>query len=121
MRAYKAFRTVVPDAIVPHKENTLVNDAGDAMLCDFGLARILEDVPSGLTTTSAPGCTLRYAAPELVAGDGSVHSLASDVWAWGCLLLVVSPGCPYASEALTDTDNAPIDSDRRTTVCRQRA
>lgn len=72
------------------KENTLVNDSGDAVLCDFGLARILEDVPSGLTTTSAPGCTLRYAAPELVSGDGSVHSLASDAWAWGCLLFLVS-------------------------------
>lgn len=61
------------------------------MLCDFGLARILEDIPSGLTTTSAPGCTLRYAAPELiVGGEGSIHSLASDVWAWGCLSLVVS-------------------------------
>lgn len=59
------------------------------MLCDFGLARILEDVPSGLTTTSARGCTFRYAAPELVLGDG-LHSLAGDVWAWGCLLLVVS-------------------------------
>lgn len=58
------------------------------MLCDFGLARMLEDASSGLTTTCSPKYTLWYASPELV-NNNSRHTLASDVWAFGCLLLQV--------------------------------
>lgn len=61
------------------------------MLCDFGLAKVIEAVPSGLTTTTTPSCSIRYAAPELILGGGSPHTLPSDVWAWGCVLLVVRP------------------------------
>lgn len=60
------------------------------MLCDFGLSKVLEETPSGLTTTTNPTYTLRYAAPELILGDGVTRNLASDVWAWGCLVWVVS-------------------------------
>lgn len=67
-----------------------MNDDGDAVLCDFGLAKVLEDVPSGLTTTSPDACTLRYAAPELIKEDGSPRTLTSDMWAWACLLLAAS-------------------------------
>lgn len=91
------------------QENTLVNDARDAVLCDFGLAKILEDVPSGLTTTSTSACTLRYAAPELIQGDGSPRTLASDVWAWACLLLGVSM---ELRSLVLGTDGHPIDHDR---------
>lgn len=73
--------------IVP-QENTLVDNAGNARLCDFGLARMLEDEPSGLTTTDRPKYTLFYASPELLH-DGTRHTLKSDVWAWGCLFLGV--------------------------------
>lgn len=59
------------------------------MLCDFGLARMLEDEPSGLTTTASPKFTLYYASPELL-NNITCHTLQSDVWAWGCLLLSVS-------------------------------
>lgn len=62
------------------------------MLCDFGLARIfLEEGNTGLTTTSEHTGTSRYLAPELVAGEHSVHpTTASDVYALGCLGLEVS-------------------------------
>lgn len=70
------------------QENTLVDSAGNAMLCDFGLARMLEDAPSGLTTTGSPQFTLFYASPELL-NEGTRHTLKSDVWAWGCLFLGV--------------------------------
>lgn len=59
------------------------------MLCDFGLARVLDDEPSGLTTTGLPKFTLYYASPELL-NNVMYHTLQSDVWAWGCLLLSVS-------------------------------
>lgn len=59
------------------------------MLCDFGLAKVLEDVPTGLTTTDTPACSIRYAAPEVIL-SGLPHTLQSDVWSWGCAALVVS-------------------------------
>lgn len=72
------------------QENTLIDDFGNAQLCDFGLAKVLEDVPTGLTTTTPVACTLRYAAPELVKAEVLRHTLQSDLWAWGCLFLGVS-------------------------------
>lgn len=77
------------------QENTLVDDQGNAQLCDFGLAKILDDVPSGLTITKTTAWSLRYAAPELVANREKLHTLRSDVWAWGCLALVVSAPKPF--------------------------
>lgn len=67
--------------------NTLVNERGNAMLCDFGLARVLEEIPSGLTTRSTRIGTLRYVSPELMMD--ARHTRESDVWAWACLLLEV--------------------------------
>lgn len=83
------------------------------MLCDFGLAKVIEDVPSGLTTTSTPSCSVRYAAPELIVGDGSPHTLQSDVWAWGCVLLVVGPSTVFVGS--TDQSCVPVDH-RCTTI-----
>lgn len=71
------------------QENTLIDDDGNAQLCDFGLAKILEAVPSGLTTSDTISRSLRYAAPELLNNNKPAHTLPSDAWAWGCLLLVV--------------------------------
>ncbi|KAG8897953.1 hypothetical protein FRB99_007772, partial [Tulasnella sp. 403] len=45
--------------------NVLINDDGEAMLCDFGASKLLEDVPSGLTTSNVVTGTLRWKAPEL--------------------------------------------------------
>lgn len=67
----------------------MLDTYGHVRLCDFGLSKVLEDVPSGLTTTKTANYTLRYAAPELVSSEGSSHTLATDVWAWGSLVLVV--------------------------------
>lgn len=49
----------------------------------------MQDVPSGLTTAKTANWTTRYAAPELVSVEEASHTLQSDVWAWGCLVLVV--------------------------------
>lgn len=72
------------------QDNTLVHITGRAMLCDFGLAKIVEDVPSGLTTSSLPLGTPAYMSPELLNVLDASHTANSDVWSWGCLLLVVS-------------------------------
>lgn len=57
------------------------------MLCDFGLSRLEEAVPSGLTTTLGVEGTMTYLSPECV--DGAKRTAQSDVWAWGCLFLQV--------------------------------
>lgn len=59
------------------------------MLADFGLSRALEDAPSGLTTSEGLKGTLRYYSPELMNEQDASHSLASDMWAWGCLVMEV--------------------------------
>ena len=67
----------------------LVNDCGEAMLCDFGLSKLIAEDPSGLTTTKSIKGSTRYLSPELVLEEDPQHTLESDVWAWGCLLLEV--------------------------------
>ena len=69
--------------------NLLVNADCQLKICDFGLARVLDDHPSGLTTTNHNvQMTVRFSSPELHLEDAR-RTLESDVWAWGCLLLQV--------------------------------
>ncbi|KAG8986292.1 hypothetical protein FRB90_004102, partial [Tulasnella sp. 427] len=83
--------------------NVLVTDDIRAVLCDFGLAEVLdstEDGPSGLTTSRTIRGSLRYMAPELILEmDGMPkRTLESDVWAWGCLLYeIMTDALPYAT------------------------
>ncbi|KAG8900661.1 hypothetical protein FRB99_005826 [Tulasnella sp. 403] len=74
--------------------NVLITDEHRAMLCDFGLAKTMETMPSGLTTsTFNQGGSLPYESPELLLGR-STRSPQSDVWAWGCLLQEIFTGKP---------------------------
>lgn len=64
-----------------------MDEAGNALLFDFGLSKALGGT-TGLTTSKDVKITLVYAAPELLQ-EGGEHSTWSDVWAWGCLLVAV--------------------------------
>lgn len=66
--------------------NVLINNKLDAVLCDFGLAKFINDsdTPSGLTTSRTIKGSIRYMSPELVVENDAKHTLASDIWAWGC-------------------------------------
>ncbi|KAG8960076.1 hypothetical protein FRC05_007127 [Tulasnella sp. 425] len=44
----------------------LVNDEENVKLCDFGVSKLLQDAPSGFTTTASIKGTLRYSAKELL-------------------------------------------------------
>ncbi|KIO17969.1 hypothetical protein M407DRAFT_84447, partial [Tulasnella calospora MUT 4182] len=68
--------------------NVLINDQEVALLSDFGLARAMEDKPTGLSTSHGFKGTIRYCSPEVL--HGSSREPESDMWAWGCLVLEVS-------------------------------
>ncbi|KAG8901306.1 hypothetical protein FRB99_005406, partial [Tulasnella sp. 403] len=76
--------------------NVLITTDHVAVLCDFGLAKTMESMPSGLTTsTFNQAGSLAYESPELVLGT-SLRSLESDVWAWACVLQEIFTGrLPY--------------------------
>lgn len=81
--------------------NVLVNREFKAVLCDFGLSQMVQDDDCGLTTSKGFKGSTRYLSPELVKDEGP-RTLASDVWAWGCLLLeILFDQLPY-SGARTD-------------------
>lgn len=71
-----------------YQGNVLITDLVEAVLCDFGLARHPNGQPSGLTTTRTIKGSTRYMSPELLE-ENAVHTLPSDVWAYGCLVLKV--------------------------------
>ena len=65
---------------------------GHALLCDFGLSRVLDGLPSG-HTTSPQGGTPRYLAPELLDGTDPNELVCpttkSDVYAFACTCMPV--------------------------------
>ena len=79
------------------QNNILIDDDGHAVLTDFGLSKVIEELtgPTG-NTTSMLGGTIRWQAPELIfdeheedeEGDsrksGPFPSLSSDVWSFAC-------------------------------------
>jgi serine/threonine-protein kinase len=78
--------------------NILVDDDGTIHLIDFGIAALMDTPADGLTADSTMVGTLRYAAPERLAG-GEI-SAQSDVWALGAVLYEMLTGVP----AVTATD-----------------
>jgi serine/threonine protein kinase len=76
---------VVPELTrLSWQKNILIDNAGNAVLADFGQSRILG--VSGFTTMTVAG-THRYMAPELLIPENPdaspMSTKASDVWAAG--------------------------------------
>ncbi len=65
------------------QENTLIDDNGDLLLCDFGLACVLDTRNSA---TQGNG-TVLYCSPDVLLSGRK--SLAGDIWSWGCLVMEV--------------------------------
>ncbi|XP_072051432.1 dual specificity protein kinase shkA-like [Amphiura filiformis] len=69
-------------------ENCLLFQDNLLKLCDFGLAREIEE---SQTTSSQKG-TYRYMAPEIHVGNErgrAIYSKPADIWAYGMLLLAI--------------------------------
>lgn len=88
-------------------DNVLVNDEGEASLCDFGMARIVQDLRTGFTTSGCGQGGKDYIAPEVMDSNGVPRKTAeSDVPAFGGLILHVRLLASMAShESLTPSDH----------------
>ncbi len=69
--------------------NVLINDVGNAMLLDFGVAKLLGQdasiaTESDITRIGGSAITVPYASPEQIAGEPL--SIATDIWSLGVLL-----------------------------------
>ncbi|KAG8938822.1 Negative regulator of mitotic exit [Tulasnella sp. 424] len=77
--------------------NVVVSDEGNAKICDFGISKLVQENPSGFTTTTSVKGTLRYSSPEMLDLDG-MSTTSSDVWAFGMLILHVRTNkLPYVT------------------------
>jgi serine/threonine protein kinase len=70
--------------------NVLLDEAGDAVLTDFGLARAPDSTQ--LTREGQVVGSLHYLAPELI--EGGPATPAADIYALGCLLYECLAGSP---------------------------
>ncbi|KAF8317287.1 kinase-like domain-containing protein, partial [Cantharellus anzutake] len=66
--------------------NILIASDGRASICDFGLSRVLDDDPTGFTSTVV-GMTLRFSAPELL--ENNEKTVDADVYAYGCTCIEI--------------------------------
>jgi len=82
--------------------NILLDDAGEPYVCDFGLAKWLED-DRRLTLTSAVLGTPHYIAPEQASGQG-ILTIAADIYSLGAILYELLTGRPpFVGETVLDT------------------
>lgn len=65
----------------------------DLKICDFGIARLVEESGTGLTGTGATIGTPAYMSPEQVRGDRTLDG-RSDLYSLGCLLYELLAGRP---------------------------
>jgi len=73
--------------------NVLVTSPEEAEICDFGLARVVGALNTGLTTSGQGQGSRGFEAPELLDVDGH-QSLAADVFAFAGLVLSTLSGKP---------------------------
>ncbi len=89
--------------LVVHRDlkpgNVLVREDGQAVLLDFGTARLLETAAqSGATETAMPMITAKYASPEQAQGKSG--TVRSDVYSLGVVLYETLTGrIPYEVES----------------------
>ena len=82
------FESIGANGELNTQENIIIGGDGFAKLCDFGLAKALDE-PTGLTKAGPTQGTLRYMSPELFDED-TTATLASDIWAFACVAGEVS-------------------------------
>jgi len=76
------------------KPGNIMLESGHAVVADFGIALMAQEVPAGRLTASgvAPGSPL-YMSPEQAAGSGELDG-RSDIYSLGCVLYEALTGDP---------------------------
>jgi eukaryotic-like serine/threonine-protein kinase len=105
---------VAHDAGIVHRDikpaNILVEDSGAVHLVDFGIATLGAADEAGLTVPGTMIGTVRYSAPERLAGAESTPR--SDVWGLGAVLFEMLVGHPAVAvgepQAGTDAEPGPV-------------
>ncbi|HEX3620006.1 MAG TPA: protein kinase [Candidatus Udaeobacter sp.] len=101
--------------------NILLDGEGEALLTDFGLARLLE-TDSTMTRTMEIMGTPSYMAPEQAAGNNAAVSPATDVYGLGAVLYQLLTGHPpFAGGTTYETIKLVLDSKpRRPRLCNRK-
>ncbi|KAG9014369.1 hypothetical protein FRB94_012775 [Tulasnella sp. JGI-2019a] len=82
-------------------DNILINSSKEAVISDFGLAKIKSEIPAGFTTEGATKGTLLYMAPELHMDTAAEGTLETDVYAFALLILeILLNKRPYWNEKM---------------------
>ena len=102
--------------------NILVNAAGEPVLLDFGVAKLLAPEPGGeeLTRAAQAPMTPEYASPEQARGEAV--GTASDLWSLGVVMFrLFGGGKPYEADAASGYELARRLSETRLPSLRERA
>jgi serine/threonine-protein kinase len=85
--------------------NVLIDDQGEPLVSDFGLAKFL-DADVELTQVGQFVGTPAYMAPEQICGGPNRNNAQSDVWALGVILFELLTGRrPFSGQALKDVSH----------------
>ena len=74
-------------ALTPAQPNILVDDSGNALIADFGLAMITQNPDSVLSISRQRGHTPQWTAPEIL-NDG-MHSKEADIFSFAMVMIEV--------------------------------
>ena len=66
----------------------LISNTGDALICDFGLSRMIAASRSFAVLKTEIKGTAQYLAYELIYDSKSKHTAKTDVWAFGMTVFV---------------------------------
>ncbi|KAG8914814.1 hypothetical protein FRC00_010647 [Tulasnella sp. 408] len=81
-------------------ENVLINDRGDALITDFGMATVLGE-DSWYTPSHRHGGTTQWMAPEIFLGQSDRRSRTGDVYSYGSLTCyIMTDRIPHDSRSL---------------------
>lgn len=85
--------------------NIIINQRGDPIIMDFGLAFLTKEASIRLTQSGVPIGTPWYMAPEQITGKSGANSVSCDIYSLGIILFELITGeVPFAG-ALSDVLN----------------